>query len=277
MNIRRRRLVSICRRLEDAADHGRVGRWLRGSMVGVGLFDGVVEAYDQGRPEYPPGVYEALAPLDRRLVLEGGAGTGIATRQLRGRGASVVPFDLGPAILRRALERTPGLPGVIADGASLPFRDRCADLVCFAQSWHWLDPAQRCGEAARVLRATGRWAGWWSHARADGQVWFDRYWSVIESATVGRREHRDTDWGVELDRSGLFDVSPRITVPWTRELLVETFLAEVSSYSYVSTLAQADRQELLAVVDDDVRGAFPSGLMEVDYQTWLWIARPAAN
>jgi 16S rRNA A1518/A1519 N6-dimethyltransferase RsmA/KsgA/DIM1 with predicted DNA glycosylase/AP lyase activity len=57
-------------------------------------FATVVDEYDTGRPGYPAGVYDALGPLAGAVVLEGGAGTGIATRALLDRGAHVVPFDL---------------------------------------------------------------------------------------------------------------------------------------------------------------------------------------
>ncbi|HEX5937063.1 MAG TPA: class I SAM-dependent methyltransferase [Actinomycetota bacterium] len=161
-------------------------------------FGTVVDEYDSGRPGYPDALYEELEPLAGMTVLEGGAGTGIATVSLLARGARVVPFDIGMTMLVRAMRKMPGVPGVVADGAAMPFRDECADLMCFAQSWHWLDEERRAIEAARVLRPGGRWAGWWSHARADGEPWFMSYWEAIEAATVARREERDTDWGADL-------------------------------------------------------------------------------
>ena len=72
----------------------------------VTSFDSVADAYDRARPEYPHGVFDALEPLAGRRVLEGGAGTGIATRALLRRGASVVPFDVGVEMLRRATSHT---------------------------------------------------------------------------------------------------------------------------------------------------------------------------
>ncbi len=106
-------------------------------------FDAVADEYDSGRPAYPGGVYDALDPIAGALALEGGAGTGIAARDLVDRGARVVAFDVGARLLRRAVGHTPDLRAVIADGARLPFRDGCADLICFAQSWHWVDPTRR--------------------------------------------------------------------------------------------------------------------------------------
>ena len=236
-------------------------------------FDPVVEEYDSSRPTYPPGVFDALGRLGGAVVLEGGAGTGIATRDLLDRGARVIPFDIGPQILRRAVDRSPGLPAVVADGARLPFRDRCADLICFAQSWHWLDPGRRSHEAARVLRPGGRWAGWWSHARADGEHWFESYWSAIERACPGtNRSQRDTDWGSGLHLAGCFDRPERITVPWERRITTDAWLTDQASHSYVMALGAPARADLLDELDQILGERFPSGEMRVSYETWLWIA-----
>jgi len=235
-------------------------------------FDRVADEYAAGRPTHPDEVFDALEPLAGRVVLDGGAGTGIATRALLDRNASVVPFDIGSSVLRKAIERTPGLMAVVADGAQLPFRDECADLVCFAQSWHWLDPTSRVHEAARVLREGGRWAGWWSHARADGDQWFDAYWDLIERVCPGVvRSRRDLDGGSELTVSGLFDVSERLTSRWIRHVEIETWLLDDRSRSFVMGLPTDRREALLRGVRALLTESFPEGTVVVPYETWLWI------
>ena len=236
-------------------------------------FDPVADEYESGRPDHPAGVYDGLEPLAGRLVLEGGAGTGISTRRLVERGAVVVPFDIGSGLLHRAAARTPGLRAVVADGAVAPFRDACADLVCFGQAWHWLDPERRGQEAARVLRAGGRWAGWWSHARADDEAWFDAYWRLVERACGGtHRDQRDIDWGATVAATGLFVVANRVTVPWTRQATVDTWMTDQASHSYVMSLPAGPRAALLAALREIVEEAFPDGQMRVPYETWLWVA-----
>ena len=235
-------------------------------------FDGLAEAYDAGRPDYPEAVFDALEPLGGELVLEGGAGTGIATRALARRGARVVPFDIGHVVLAKAVPRSPQLAAVVANGGAMPFRDGCADLLCFAQSWHWLDPERRCPEAARVLKRQGRWAAWWSHARADGHRWFEAYWEALEASTVARREERDVDWGQELRRSGLFDVDDRRSIAWTRDLTIERWLIDETSKSYVASLPEDEKEALVARIERLCREHFPGGSMVIPYETWLWVA-----
>jgi SAM-dependent methyltransferase len=242
------------------------------------VFGHVVDEYDQARPSYPAALFDVIEPLSGLRVLDGGAGTGIASRLLRDRGASVIAFDISPVMLDRAQTRAPDIPVVVADGARIPFRSDCADLICFAQSWHWLDIASGCSESARVLRATGRWCGWWSHARSDGDPWFDQSWTAIEAACTGtHRDQRDIDWGEGVARSGLFTVAEMITVPWVRRLSVDQWITEVKSYSYIAALPAHDAADLLNGLRTTAFEGFPNGEMVVPYETWLWVAVPLSG
>ena len=237
------------------------------------LFESVAVEYDRARPSYPDGIYDALGSLTGVRVLDVGAGTGIATRQLASRGAVVVAVDPGRHVLTRATERTVGLPAVVADGAALPVGNKTVDLICFAQAWHWLDPKTRCAETHRVLRDTGRWAGWWSHARADDEAWFNNYWSLIERHCAGtHRGQRNIDWGQTVAQSGLFVVHDRIDVPWTRCISIDEWLIDQSSHSYVASLAPPTRNDLLSSLRELLTTQFPYGEMTVRYETWLWTA-----
>jgi SAM-dependent methyltransferase len=236
-------------------------------------FEAVADVYDLGRPSYPTGVLDALGPLSGLRVLDAGAGTGIATRQLLARGAAVVALDPGAELLRRAANRSPGLTAVVGDGGAMPFAEASFDLVCFAQSWHWINPATRCHETHRVLRTGGRLAAWWSHARADGQEWFDRYWSVIEAACPGTNRHqRDADWGATMTGSGLFRVAEKVVVPWTRSVSVDAWITDLLSHSYIAALGEPEREVAIDEVRSVLLHGFPDGQLSVPYETWLWVA-----
>ena len=226
-------------------------------------FDPVVDDYDAARPSYPASVYDALEPLGGARVVEGGAGTGIATRALRARGAAVVAIDIGEGMLRR-------LDGwrLVADAADAPLRDGCADLVCFAQCWHWLDLDVASGECARILRGGGRWAAWWNHARGDGEAWFEAYWDVLEDSTGARRAHRDTNWGNTLDPA-LFTTPVKTAHPWVREVSVASWLTDQRSHSYIGL---DDKHDVMAELERILRDEFGDGPVRCRYETWLWVA-----
>jgi len=232
------------------------------------VFDAVADEYARGRPAYPDAVFDALEPLHDLVVLEGGAGTGIATRVLLARGATVVPFDVSASMLAHA----PSTLRVLADGAALPFRDASADLLCFAQSWHWLDPLRRNDEAARVVRNGGRWAAWWSHQRADGEAWFDALWELLENVTPAtHRGQRDIDWGEGLRRAHAFDVGEHRVFAWTRHVDAAEWVTELRSLSYIAALAPDDREVVVAAAEALARARFADGTMAIPYETWLWI------
>jgi SAM-dependent methyltransferase len=246
------------------------------------LFDPLAEDYDAARPSYPDGIFRALedaaGPLTGRLVLDGGAGTGIATRQLAGRGARTVALDIGEQMLRRAQARSPRSNFLLADGNALPLRDASVDLACFAQSWHWFDHDRAARELARVLRPGGYWAAWWNLESGDGEEWFDAYQSELEAACAGyvRPRHREPDpgWADEpIARTGRFEAVATTVVSWTWTLDLGRWLAYERSKSYVGELPPAGREGLLSRIEGIAAARFPDGLMSVPYRTRMRLAR----
>src|SRR5580700_9852474 len=68
------------------------------------LFGQQAEAYDRSRPTYPDAVIdELLGPVPAGLdVLDVGCGTGIASRQMAQRGATVLGVELAPGMAKIA-------------------------------------------------------------------------------------------------------------------------------------------------------------------------------
>jgi hypothetical protein len=61
----------------------------------------------------------------------------------------------GPEMLKRARLRSPNFPVVRAAGAALPFLTGSVSLLCFGQSWHWVEQEAGASEAV-----TGAYFGW---------------------------------------------------------------------------------------------------------------------
>jgi SAM-dependent methyltransferase len=239
----------------------------------VSIFGSVADLYDAARPGYPTRLFDALGPLEGRTVMDVGAGTGIASVELLARGAKVVAVDVSPEMLARAKARSGGLIRVVADGARQPVRGASTDCACFAQSWHWMEEGRRVQEVARILRPGGLWAAWWSQPRADGQRWFEQFWSIIESSCEGiNRGQRDANWGQELMESGLFDLRPVAAEPWTRHIDVKAWLMDLRTHSFIAVLDEERRAALLDEVAQVMARDFPDGLAIIPYDTTLWSA-----
>jgi SAM-dependent methyltransferase len=115
----------------------------------------------------PEGVTEAelglLGDVRGARVLEVGAGAAHCSRWLAGRGARVVATDVAPAMLDAAARidagRADTVPLVEADARALPFADATFDVAftSYGAVPFVPDAVAVHAEAARVLRAGGRW------------------------------------------------------------------------------------------------------------------------
>lgn len=115
----------------------------------------------------PEGLREAdarlLGDLTDARVLEVGAGAAQCSRWLAARGVDVVASDVSSRMLASVapLDRRAGVrvPAVVADARALPFPDASFDVVftAFGAIPFVPDAGRVHAEAARVLRAGGRW------------------------------------------------------------------------------------------------------------------------
>jgi len=90
-----------------------------------------------------------------RRVLDAGCGYGRFSAEAAARGASVVSVDVGPRLVRLAIDRA-GNRGVVGDACGLPLRDESFDIVVSSEMLeHTQAPAHAVHELARVLRVNG--------------------------------------------------------------------------------------------------------------------------
>ncbi len=250
------------------------------SFMPLSVFDEAASHYDAARPSYPAALFDELetrtGPLAGQLVLDWGAGTGIASRQLAERGARVVSLDIGERMLRLALARSPWAACALADGNNMPIRSATAALTTFAQSWHWFDPELATAEVARVLRPGGFWAAWWNRAHADGEAWFDDYQALVSSSCPGYLwQHRSDEQMAPDWASGLVEATSVTVVPWVRRLTAEHWITDERSKSYFIELEPTLRESVLGQVAAILARRFPDGQLVVPYLTTLLLARKA--
>lgn len=248
------------------------------------VFNRVAEEYDAARPHYPETLYQALEELSGvrlkgALVLDVGAGTGIATRGLLDRGARVVALDRGErmlAVLRGRTALDLQCRAVLGDGNALPFRDGVADLVVYAQAWHWLDRRASIAEAVRVLRPGGAVAGWWNIEDADKADWLAALEVRLAEACPAYVGPALPGWSMPPIAEAMAEAGLLVAqtwVEWTRSVSLEGFLTHLRSLSYVAALDDRAVAELLARERAELVRVFPDGRLTVPMRVYLATGR----
>jgi len=228
--------------------------------------------YAAARPTYPSELFDALDDLlGHELagadVVDVAAGTGISSRQLAARGARVVAVELSAAMLSELAASSPGVHVVQGSGHALPLADDSADLITYAQAWHWMDPAQALPEIRRVLRPGGVLALWWNQTdRSEG--WEREQAERITAAA-----------GLQWNRYSATQLSERIELPsdltkhsftfdWERTVTLERHLSNLASKSYIAELGEGT-DPFLAREHELLSEHFPDGLVIEKFTTLL--------
>ncbi|WAU83227.1 class I SAM-dependent methyltransferase [Streptomyces sp. Qhu-G9] len=236
-------------------------------------FDAVATQYAAVRPGYPPALFDALEELAGRAltgadVLDCGAGTGIATRLLRERGAHVVALEPGAGMASQLRRTEPAVPLVRGEGNHLPFASGSFDVITYAQAWHWTDPAHSVPEALRVLRPHGVLALWWN--QADSRV----DWVQAEEDRLAPFTRGYPTTVAELFTSFPVRVTTR-EITWSRRITVEERIGNLGTHSHFVVMDPEERAELLGVNRAALTRLFPDGDLDEPYRCGLTVVRSA--
>ncbi|GAA1970249.1 class I SAM-dependent methyltransferase [Kitasatospora viridis] len=238
-------------------------------------FGAVAADYDKARPSYPPALFEAIErlagrPLRGADVLDVGAGTGIATRLLAERGARVIAVEPSAGMAAQLHAVSPQIPVVKGVGDELPCHDASADLITYAQAFHWTDPAKSLPEALRVLRPGGALVLFWNlkdrsvewlaeqerrHAAALPSY---HYYGVMNAVTE------------PLSRHPFRVVNERLR--WERTITVDDVITDLRSKSYFAVAEPELRERVLADDREWLTGLFPDGRVVEPYTVDVTVA-----
>jgi SAM-dependent methyltransferase len=217
-------------------------------------FGSAAARYDRHRPRYPAALIADLVDRQGITVLDVGAGTGIATAQLRAAGADVLAVEPDPLMAELATHK--GLDVEVATFEEWQPRGRTFDLVVFAQSFHWVDPEPALRKVRALLTPGGRLALLWNRivpVTPDSDRLGRAYAGLLE------------DWqrpSTDLEGDGLDPLLASAGLSGERRRYVEhphysgaDWVDMVTTYSNVLRLPAADQDRLRARLTEVIGSA----------------------
>ncbi len=213
-------------------------------------FGSVVDAYDRGRPGYPPEAARWLTGDQPLSVLELGAGTGKLTAALVALGHDVHATEPDPAMLDR-LATTVHVSRLSQTSAEdIPAGDATYDVVIAGAAFEWFDKDKALPEIARVLKRGGHLA-LVAHVRDERIPWVKRLGRIVGHEELGVRDQtlEDSPYFGPLEAQSFKQW--QVVDPHSLQDLVRS-LPEVAGLS--PEAREAKLGEVLALYDDYGRG-----------------------
>jgi SAM-dependent methyltransferase len=218
-------------------------------------FGRVADAYDRGRPPYPPAAVAWLADelgvTHASTVLDLAAGTGKLTAalvQVAGRVIAVEPVAEMRRVLSARRPETRVLPG---RAEAIPLAAGSVDAVFVAAAFHWFDAEVALAEIRRVLRPRGGLGLLWNRPEWQGEPWYADFAAILERAREeGEAPNRYVagEWRAALERSSTFGPVRKREFRHVHRVTRDGFLARVASWSVFAVLPEAERDEVLRTV-----------------------------
>jgi ubiquinone/menaquinone biosynthesis C-methylase UbiE len=216
-------------------------------------FAAVADAYERGRPEYPPAVVGALSaelglgPGAR--VLDLAAGTGKLTRALLAAGLDVVAVE-PQAALREKLAAGIGIE-LVLDGLAeaIPLADESVDAVTIADAFHWFDKPRALAEMRRVLRPGRGLAVLTTLPDWSGASWAHELGKLMQQLRPAHPQFDGPSWQEAVRDSRAWTEPREIRMTVSQPASPERLRDYVASVSWIAALSEQERAETLARVE----------------------------
>ena len=235
----------------------------------VARFNDRAADYVRFRPSYPAAAIDAildgLAPPERLVAADVGAGTGISARLLGERGVRVIAVEPGEA-MRGAAALHPRVEWVSGSAQATGLAAASVDLVLCAQSFHWFHNAEAIAEFARILVPGGRLAIMWNRRSTTDPLTAGFRQAILDSGGEIAAERMPFEPEI-VSHGGLFTPCVRQAWPNAQRLDRDGLIGRAHSASSVPKTGEAGERLLDLLRTLHARYADGDGFVTLVYET----------
>ena len=205
-------------------------------------------AYVAGRPNYHPDIVAAVVDAVRGgLVLDLGAGTGIATAALVDHGLDVVAVEPVPAMRAELSSRLPGVSALDGGAEAIPLDDGAVGAVVVAQAFHWFDHSRCLDEIARVTAAGGVLVTLWN-VRDETVPWMAEWTRIVDRHAADTPRYRTMEWREAIEADPRFELADEVAADNGYPSSPDAAVQRALSTSFIAALHDTSREAVATKV-----------------------------
>jgi SAM-dependent methyltransferase len=213
--------------------------------------------YDRYRPRYPAELFVTLLRqaelLDGDVVVEIGAGTGLATQPLAENGLTVHAVEPALELARLAEGKLQGEASFVRgrfEDCPLPQQAR---LVAAFNAWHWVEPVVALDRAAELLRPNGFLALVWTEVVSWGPPAFEERLAELFGASWPKVEPLVEESLEPIRADTRYGELRQFHHPFERTLDGPSYVAVTKTYGGQRSVEQYEAMERM--IDEEFNGA----------------------
>ena len=238
--------------------------------------------YTRHRPNYPQALLDFLEGEGwigiGTQVADVGAGTGIFTEQLIGKGCEVWAVEPNGAMLSMAETRLQGrnqFHAVPADAEDIRIDDGSVDLVTAVQAFHWFDLEAARSEFTRILRSPKRVALVWSVRDPEASPFMEAFDDILQQHALEYDEVFDRLDARLAELDDFFggtegDAYRHRTFDYTQTVGLQGLFGLVTSFSYMPRPNDDAFDAVIADLQDLFDDYADGGSVDIEYDTELY-------